>query len=177
MDYALPAALAQGGNCLPRPEVQSSNGYNSSLKGSVRQTLPGAGRERPRPAAPEGCARSCLAATFRPRLHGRRRREAQSLASGVVPELLIRDMISLRRSGAKTSVISPRPRLAVQILPPAGMKHRGMRVRYEHTSDTFCCTLAYTANDGLRPHRPRTQPVAPLDIREWQHADVRPHCR
>jgi hypothetical protein len=40
------------------------------------------------------------------------RTEAQSLASGVVPELLMRDMISLRFSGVKTSAISPRPRLA-----------------------------------------------------------------
>ena len=44
-----------------------------------------------------------------------------SLASGVVPELLIQE-ISLRFSGVKTSAISPCPRLAVQPLPPAGMR-------------------------------------------------------
>lgn len=78
------------------------------------------------------------------------------LPSGVVPELVMRDMISLRFSGVKTSAIAPRPRLAVQLLPPAGMRHRGILDRNEYTSRTFRCTPRYIADDGLCQQRPRT---------------------
>jgi len=63
--------------------------------------------------------------------------EAQSLASGVVPELLMRDMISLRFSRVKTSAISPRPRLAVRLPPAAGMRRRGIWTGMKYTSDAI----------------------------------------
>ena len=49
----------------------------------------------------------------------------------------MRDMISLRCSGGKTSAIPPRTRLAVQLLPPAGMRRLAILDRNEYTSDPF----------------------------------------
>ena len=84
------------------------------------------------------------------------RTNTQSLVSGVVPVLLMRDMISLRFSGVKMSAISPRARLVAPFPPPAGVRHREIRDRHEYTSGTFPCTPGYIADDGLCQHRPRT---------------------
>ena len=99
--------------------------------------------------------------SMRHRLPSASRPAAQSLDSGVVPELLMRDMISLRFSGVNTSAISPRPRLATQPLPPAGMRRRGIPDQNQYTSGTFGCGCSHEHSPQVfgRPtwHQDRAQ--------------------
>lgn len=48
-------------------------------------------------------------------------------------------------------------------------------VRWRPALNTRVQLVRYIVHDALRPHQPRTQPVASLGINAGQHADVCPN--